>query len=116
MPYKRNDIERLVSRVDGVRHVKNEIRVLPASMYDDQLRYRIARSFYTNPNLVNYERGVTPSIHIVVDRGHVKLTGVVNSAADRRLASLVANQFPAYSVTNDLKTEAEVRRSLEQLD
>jgi len=59
---------------------------------------------------------VNPSIHIGVNRGHVKLTGVVNSAADRRLASLVANQFPAFSVTNDLKTESEVRQSLEQLD
>jgi len=43
MPYKRADIERIVSRVDGVKHVKNDIVVLPASIYDVQLRYRIAR-------------------------------------------------------------------------
>jgi hypothetical protein len=46
----------------------------------------------------------------------VTLTGVVNSALDQRLAVLAANQFPAFSVTNDLKTEAEVRNALEHLD
>jgi osmotically-inducible protein OsmY len=90
--------------------------VLPASISDDRLRYRVARSIFSNPSLQRYALGANPSIHIVVDRGHVTLTGVVNSALDQRLAVLAANQFPAFSVTNDLKTEAEVRNALEHLD
>jgi hyperosmotically inducible protein len=116
MPYKRDDLGRLAARVDGVREVRNEITVLPASISDDRLRYRVARSIFSNPSLQRYALGANPSIHIVVDRGHVTLTGVVNSALDQRLAMLAANQFPAFSVTNDLKTEAEVRNALEHLD
>ena len=116
MPYKRDDIGRLAANADGVREVKNEIAVLPASISDDRLRYRVARSIFSNPSLQRYALGPNPSIHIVVDRGHVTLAGVVNSALDQRLAMLAANQFPAFSVTNNLKTEAEVRNSLEHLD
>src|SRR5437763_16440502 len=36
MPYKREDIEKRVARVDGVRQVRNELKVLPASISDDQ--------------------------------------------------------------------------------
>ena len=40
MPYKRDDIEKRVAKVDGVRQVRNQIRVLPVSLGDDQLRDR----------------------------------------------------------------------------
>src|SRR5439155_13743646 len=42
MPYKREEIEKRVAKVDGVRAVRNQIKVLPVSPSDDQLRYRIA--------------------------------------------------------------------------
>ena len=54
MPYKRNDIEKRVAKVDGVREVRDEITVLPVSQFDDELRYRIARSIYGNSNFWNY--------------------------------------------------------------
>src|SRR3954470_20229275 len=41
MPYKKDEIEKRVSRIDGVRQVNDQIAVLPASQFDDQLRYRI---------------------------------------------------------------------------
>jgi hyperosmotically inducible protein len=49
MPYKRQDLERRVSRVAGVRAVQNQIEVLAVSQFDDELRYRIARAIYGNP-------------------------------------------------------------------
>ena len=116
MPYKRDELGRLAAKVDGVHEVRNEITVLPASIFDDRLRYRVARSIFSNPSLQRYVFGPTPSIHIVVEHGRVTLTGVVNSAMDQQLAVLAANQFPAFRVTNALKTEAEVRNSLEHLD
>src|SRR5262245_58504541 len=46
MPYKRDDIEKRVAKVDGVSQVVNHIEVLPVSSFDDDLRLRIARSIY----------------------------------------------------------------------
>src|SRR5438309_8714803 len=54
MPYKRDDIEKRVSNVDGVRAVRDEIGVLPVSQFDDDLRVRIARSIYGHSNFWNY--------------------------------------------------------------
>jgi osmotically-inducible protein OsmY len=116
MPYKKNELEKRVAKVDGVRQVRDQITVLPVSQSDDQLRYRIARTIYGNPNFWNYAIGANPSIHIIVEHGHVTLTGVVNSDVDRMLARSLANQFPAMSVTSELKTPAEVKDSLEKLD
>ena len=58
---------------------------------------------------------VNPPIHIVVERGRVTLEGVVNSEVDRMLARSIASSFQAFSVTNNLKTDAEVRLELEKL-
>ena len=109
MPHKREDIERRVAKVDGVLQVRNQLKVLPASLSDDRLRYRIARAIYDNPHFWNYAIGPNPPIHIIVDHGRVTLTGVVNNETDRRIARSLAHQFPAMSVTNNLKTNAEVR-------
>jgi osmotically-inducible protein OsmY len=113
MPYKRDDIERRVRRVDGVHAVDNRIEVLPVSPFDDELRYVIARAIYGNPSFWHYASMVNPPIHIVVDRGHVTLSGVVNSNVDRMLARSLASGFGAFSVTNALKTDAEVAATLE---
>jgi osmotically-inducible protein OsmY len=115
MPYKRDDIEKRVAKVDGVRQVRNEIKVLPVSQSDDQLRYRIARAIYNDPNFWNYAIGPNPPIHVIVEHGHVTLAGVVNNDTDRLIARSLAHQFPAMSVTNDLKTDAEVRDLLETI-
>jgi hyperosmotically inducible protein len=114
MPYKRDDIEKRVKKLDGVRDVRDEITVLPVSQFDEQLRYRIARSIYNNSNFWNYAIMPNPPIHIVVEHGRVTLTGVVQSNVDRMLARSLATQFGALSVTNDLKTDAEVQATLEK--
>lgn len=114
MPYKREDIEKRVAKIDGVRSVRDNIGVLPVSSFDDQLRARIARSIYGNSNFWNYGIMVNPPIHIVVAHGRVTLTGVVNSEVDRMLARSIASQSGALSVTCEIKTDAEVRDALEQ--
>ena len=114
MPYKREDIMNRVADIDGVREVRDHIEVLPVSGFDDRLRYQIARAIYSNPNFWNYAIGPNPSIHIVVEHGHVELTGVVNSEVDRMLARSLVNQFGVMSVKNDLKTEAELRNAVEK--
>jgi osmotically-inducible protein OsmY len=114
MLYKRDDIEKRVKRVAGVRDLHDEIAVLPVSSFDDGLRYRIARSIYGNSNFWNYAIMPNPPIHIVVENGRVTLTGVVQSEVDRALARSLATHFGELSVKNDLKTDAEVRETLEK--
>ena len=115
MPYKVNDLTRRVSRVDGVRKVDNQIQVLPVSRFDDELRYRIARAIYGNPTFWHYAAMANPPIHIVVERGQVTLSGVVNSNVERALARSLAIGFGEFSVKNELKTDAEMKDLLEKM-
>jgi hyperosmotically inducible periplasmic protein len=107
MPYKKDDMEKRIAKIDGVRSVRNEIGVLPVSQYDDQLRYRVARAIYGNSSFWNYAVMANPPIHIIVERGHVTLAGVVNSNVERMLARSLATGLGEMSVTNALKTDAE---------
>ncbi len=114
MPHKRNEIEKRVKRVRGVGGVQNQIEVLPASQFDDDLRVRIANSIYNNANFWQYSTQKKPSIHIIVQGNRVTLTGVVNSDLDRKLAASLARQGGAGQVTNNLKTQDEARQELEK--
>jgi hyperosmotically inducible periplasmic protein len=109
MPFKKNDIGKRAGEISGVREVLNRIDVLPVSTYDDQLRQRIARAIYGNSAFWQYGAMANPPIHIIVEGGHVTLTGVVNSNVDRMLARSLAIGFGEFSVTNDLRTDAEMR-------
>ena len=115
MPYKSDDIARRVARVAGVSKVDNQISVLPVSLFDDELRYRIARAIYSNPAFQPYAFRVNPPIHVIVEHGRVTLEGVVISNVDRVLARSIAGNFLAFDVKNELKTEAEVKAELEKI-
>jgi len=50
--------------------------------------------------------GAVPPIHIIVNRGHVTLQGVVANQADKDAAGLRANGVPGvFSVQNNLRVE-----------
>ena len=115
MPFKRKDLEERVTRIAGVKSVNNQLEVLPASQSDDALRRGIANAIYGNSAFSNYATQVNPPIHIVVERGRVTLEGVVANNLDRALAYSIASMFQAFSVKNELKTEAEVKKELEKL-
>jgi len=112
-PYKARDLEKRVAKVEGVTRVENKLRVLPVSQFDDELRFRASRAIYTNLNFFHMAPWVNPPIHIVVDRGHVTLTGVVDSPVDRALVRSLLVSLNAFSVKNELKTTAEIRDMLE---
>ena len=116
MPYKRSDIEKMVAKIDGVHQVNDQVTVLPVSTFDQELRYSIARSIYGNSSFWNYASMPNPPIHIIVDHMHVTLTGVVQSNVERVLARSIASQSAAISVTDNLKTGAEMETILEKLD
>ena len=109
MPFKRDEITARVERLDGVREVRNDIEVLPVSIYDDELRRKVARAIYGNSAFWQYAAMVNPPIHIIVERGRVTLTGVVASEVDRAMARSLATGLGEMSVVNALRTDAEVR-------
>ena len=115
MPYKSSDIERRVSRVDGVGRVVNNIKELPVSQFDDSLRIRIARAIYSSPHFRGYGSMVNPPIHIIVEHGKVTLEGVVNNKVDRMIARSIASNFLSFDLKNELKTTQEAKEELEKL-
>ncbi|HYB95740.1 MAG TPA: BON domain-containing protein [Vicinamibacterales bacterium] len=114
MPYKKDDLERRVRKVAGVLQIDNRIGVLPVSHFDDELRFRIGRAIYSHASFWNYATMVNPPIRIVVNRGRVSLEGVVQSNVERQLARSLASGFGAFEIRNELKTDAEVRESIER--
>jgi hyperosmotically inducible protein len=114
MPFKKDDLERRVRKVDGVMTVDNKIGVLPVSQFDDELRFRIARAIYSHSSFWNYAAMANPPIRVVVNRGRVTLEGVVQSNVERMLARSLASGFGEFELKNDLKTDAEVRESIER--
>jgi hyperosmotically inducible protein len=108
-PYKASEMADLVAKVHGVSEVNNEIKTLPVSISDDRLRVQIARAIYRDSLFWNYAIQVNPPIHVVVEHGHVKLTGVVNSEVERRKAEVIARTtFGSFSVDNELKLDSEM--------
>lgn len=107
----RSDAERRVRKIAGVTRVVNNIKVLPLSPMDDRIRTATYRSIARMGGLYRYLQGTNPSLHIVVDRGHVALEGVVSGSGDRNLAYIAANRVPGvFSVTNNLRVEGEEPR------
>ncbi|HYP29151.1 MAG TPA: BON domain-containing protein [Blastocatellia bacterium] len=107
-PITRKDAERRVAKIEGVERVINRIEVLPVSPFDDRIRARTYRAVFNSGGLYRYAMGANPSIHIVVNRGHVTLEGVVSGKMDKQLAYMAARQVPGvFSVTNNLVVEGE---------
>jgi osmotically-inducible protein OsmY len=126
-PTLKSGIENSVKKIDGVKHVTNEIEVLPLSTNDDNLRAAVYRSIYSYPALQKYTAnrgggsrvpsvaraagGITNdppigfhAIHIIVKNGNVTLVGAVNNDADLALAGMRANTVPGvFSVENQLE-------------
>ena len=95
MPFKRDDLERRVRKVEGVATIDNRIGVLPVSQFDDELRFRIARAIYGHSSFWSYAAMANPPIRVVVNRGRVTLEGVVQSNVERMLARSLASGFGA---------------------
>ena len=107
-PTLKTSAERVVSRLEGVEKVDNQIKVLPVSPNDDRIRIAVYRAIYYHPNFTRYAIRSVPPIHIIVNNGDVTLEGVVASKADKDLANIQANGVAGvFSVTNNLRVEAD---------
>jgi len=108
-PTTKSDAEGRVKDVDGVSKVNNQIEVLPLSPSDDRLRLALYRSIYNfNSPLFRYATQSVPPIHLIVNRGHATLKGVVANKGDAQLAYIRARGVPGlFSVKNELIIEGE---------
>ena len=96
----------MVARIPGVKRINNELRVLPLSRFDDQIRWAAANTIYRDPMFTAYAIQANPPIHIIVENGKVTLTGVVRNPMEKQIAETkVRTSVMAFDVTNDLKVE-----------
>jgi len=105
-PVVKEDAERAVKKLAGVRTVNSQIEVLPLSRMDDQIRRSTYYAVYGFGPLKRYGSGSEPAIRIIVKNGNVTLMGVVANAMDRSMAFQRAVTVPGvFSVTNHLLIE-----------
>jgi hyperosmotically inducible protein len=108
MPFKSEDLQKRIAKVNGVTKVENRLETLPASKSDDELRVRIADAIYGHPTFQPYAAQPNPPIHIIVERGRVTLEGVVQDDAERLLAMSLAGSRGSLQLKNELRTTKEV--------
>lgn len=105
-PTLKSSAEAVVSRLEEVQSVENNLEVLPVSPSDDRLREATYRAIYGHPTFTRYAIRAVPPVHIIVKNGHITLEGVVANKSDKDFAGLLANGVPgAFSVTNNLRVE-----------
>jgi hyperosmotically inducible protein len=106
-PWLKDSFDQRVARVEGVRDIKNEIRIAPASIYDDRLRSQLYARIYGDDMFVRYANWAEPPIRIVVENGKVTLTGIVNSAVEQTRLGMIARGTMAFRVTNAVEVESD---------
>lgn len=106
-PVLKSDAGNVVKGVEGVTHVDNQIKVLPLSPMDWQIRRAEFRVIYGDPQIGDrYGHQALPPIHIIVENGHLTLEGIVANQGDKNLIGIRANGVPnVFSVTNNLRVE-----------
>jgi hyperosmotically inducible protein len=109
-PWRKDDIGRRVARLDGVREVRNHVRVQPLSGLDDRLRVELYQRIYRHGILQRYAAGANPPVRIVVENGNITLTGVVNSRVEKAVLDSIARGTLAFKVDNQVQVEHEIEK------
>jgi len=109
-PWHKDDLQKRVARLEGVREVKNQIRVQPASIFDDRLRVQLYRQIYGPGMFERYAMLTNPPIHIVVENGNITLTGLVNSRVEKAVLESIARGTLAFRVDNQVQVESEINK------
>jgi hyperosmotically inducible periplasmic protein len=102
-PQKKDEIEKRVAKIDGIRTLQNEIGVLPLSQQDSRLRNSVASAIYGHPAFWQYGQLANPPVHIIIENSHITLTGEVGSQVDSMLAYSLAQVSGALSITNKIR-------------
>jgi hyperosmotically inducible periplasmic protein len=109
-PWRKDDLDRRVAQVPGVREIKNEIRVQPTSFHDDRLRRELYHRIYGNGLFERYRNWPDPPIRIIVENGNVTLTGIVNSRVEQAVLGSIAHGTLSFKVDNQVQVESDIRK------
>jgi osmotically-inducible protein OsmY len=109
-PWRKEDIQKRVARLEGVRELKNQIRVQPVSSFDDRLRAQLYRKIYGQGMFERFASMPNPPIHIVVENGNITLTGLVNSRVEKAVLESIARGSLAFKVDNQVQIESEIAK------
>lgn len=113
-PWKRSQIEERLTRIDAIRDVINNLRVQGFSSNDVSLRREVFTRIYADPMFERFAHQVDPPIRVYVDRGRVTLVGMVGSKVEQANVGHIARATLAFSVTNLVEVESEVREQRER--
>jgi osmotically-inducible protein OsmY len=106
-PWRKDDIESRVARVEGVRALVNRIGVQDVSSFDESLRRQLVRRIYGSSHFVTYANWPNPPIRIIVNNGHVLLTGYVRSGVEQAMVGHIARGTLSFGVDNQVKVEGD---------
>ena len=97
----------LAEKVVGVTEVRNEIKILPLTPWNDNIRRVAALLIYDNPDLNIFSRTISPPIHIlVIDDMEVYLEGYVSSKFQKNWIAMIVNgRAHPNKLINNLKVE-----------
>ena len=109
-PWHKDDLQKRVARLEGVREVKNQIRVQPVSIFDDGLRAQLYRQIYGAGMFQRYASFANPPIHIIVENGNITLTGLVNSRVEKVALESMARGTLAFKVDNQVQVESDINK------
>jgi len=113
-PFKRDEVEERLARVDAVRDVVNNLRVQGFSQSDVRLRLEIHGKIYGD-SLFERWRGVPdPPVRVYVNRGRVTLAGTVGSPVEQTAVGHIARGTLAFAVDNQVKVETDEKRGEER--
>lgn len=102
---KAGDIFERVAKVNGVQDLRSEIRTLPSSERDQELRRSIGYRVFSSEHFERFASMANPPFHIIVDNSIVTLVGYVQSAIElHEIQRIVAQTQGIIRVENQLQT------------
>ena len=76
------------------------------------IHLQVASAIYRDSSLSRYGMGAVPAIHIIVENGHVTLTGMVNSDMEKQIAGMRAASSLSFGpIVNNLVVEHPAKKS-----
>lgn len=99
-------VEAEAKKTEGVKQVRNQVEVLPASAADEKLRQSLYRAIYEQSGFTRYKQQKVPPIHIIVKNGSLVLEGAVITQQEyAQVNSAVKSVSGVASVKNNLRVD-----------
>lgn len=99
-------VEAEAKKAEGIKQVRNQIEILPASSADEKLRQSLYGAIYEQKGYTRYKQQKIPPIHIIVKNGSLVLEGAVMSQQEyNQVNSAVKSVSGVTSVKNNLRID-----------